>query len=628
VTSRWLEQGRSVLPHVGAVAWRLLVAVAILEFIYLLVATVVLKTSLLKDFAARGGDLRVDYTSAYSVVPGRIEVEGLRVRFHDRNVEFQIGVEQGTLDVSLHELAVRRFHALRVDGKKVSYRMRHKVSRVGKEGPRLAAYPPIPGFRDPPLYAKGETTPSPPIPDEEYDLWEVLVEGVRAEVAEVWILEYRYQGPGLATGAFHVQPARTYEVKGAKLALSGGKLTLGDAVVASRANLDIDCVVTRSETQKLAGLEPLQHITAGVRGRLDGMDLTFLDAYLGPRLGGEAGGQARLDADLRIQNGVVAPGSRLELAAPRGRLTVGQARVAGPVTFSLSRPARPVETGAPFELGFRSERLDVEVVDVEAAPRVRVQDVDLRAAVTPDLVRPLGMVRAALAPVRVEVPDLGALMRALPFARKLPQMGGRVALVASAEKDGGGPLRGGFRLALTDATLAVEGRRTLPWNGTLVSQDVRANLSERPSVDGTLALHIDRASALLPLVTRSSLARDLGQRLLDLEALEAKAKLSVADRARLELLEARSGILKARGWVVERKDGAHGRLLLVTPAANVGVTITPLGTETELLVGDDWLRSEARLRGGPPRPPRGDLSRPPAEMPNNSSLADAARRLH
>jgi hypothetical protein len=620
-----MNRGRRLLPHVGAVVWRLLLAVAVLEFVYLVVATIVLKTSLLKDFASRGDDLNVDYTSAYSVVPGRIEVEGLRVRFHDRNVEFQIAVERGTLDVSLHELAVRRFHALRVDGKQVSYRMRHKVSRVGKEGPRLAAYPPIPGFRDPPLYAKGETRPGPPIPDEEYDLWEVLVEGVRAEVAEIWILEYRYQGAGLATGSFHVQPARTYEVKAAKLALAGGKLTLGDAVVASRANLDIDCVVTKSDTQKLVGLEPFRHITAGVRGRLDGMDLTFLDVYLGPRLAADAGGHGRLDADLEVHDGVIAPGSRLEFVVARGAVALGKARASGSATFGLSRPARPVETGAPFELTFRSKLIHV---DVEKAPTMSVEHVDLRAAFTPDLVRPLGLVRAALAPVRVEVPDVGALTRALPFTRKLPQLDGRLAIVASAENDGDGPLRGGFRLVLSDATIAVEGRRTLPWNATLVSEDVVANLSSGPTVDATLVLHVDRAGALLPLVTRSSLARDLGQRLLDLAALDAKAKLSVTDRVRLDLHEARSGILRARGWVAERKDGVHGRLLLSTSAANVGVSISPAGTETKLLVADDWLRSEAQLRGGLPRPERGGMSLSSGKMPNNSKLAEAARRLH
>ncbi len=619
--SRWIAEGRKVAPHVGAVAWRLVVAVAVLELVYLLVATVVLKTSLLKDFA-RGDDLRVDYDSAYSVLPGRIHVERLRVRFHDRNVEFLIGVERGTLDVSLHELFVKRFHALRVDGSAVSYRMRHKVSRVGKEGPRLAAYPPIAGFRDPPLYAKGETRPAPPFPDKEYDLWEVKVEGVRAEVAEVWILEYRYRGPGLATGSFHVRPARTYEVPHATLDVRGGTLTLGETVVSKQATLTIDCVVTHSETQKLVGLEPVRNIRAGVRGRLEGMDLAFLDAYLAPRLGARADGQSRLDLELRVDHGVIAPGSRLELTVAQARLAAADRSIAGATTLRLTRP-KGTSVDGPFEVGLRSHRLELAVGDARVA---RLENVELAAALSPDLTRDVRMVRASLAPLRVEVQDLRALEQALPNARKLPQVGGSAVLVVRGSKDGAGPIRGGFRLELSDATLAIDGSRTLPWNGVLVSDDVVGRVDGSPSIGGTVSLHVDRASALLPLISSSPLVRDIQERLLRLRALDAKAKLEFGDHGRLELLEARAGIARARGYLVEQESGARGRFLVSTPAGNVGVLVSPAGTDTELLVADDWLAT--RPRGGLRRPERGGLSQGSSNSVNNTGTASAARRLH
>jgi hypothetical protein len=622
VQSRWIAEGRKLAPHVGAVAWRLLVAVAALELVYLLAANVVLKTSLLKDFAARGDDLKLDYDSAYSVLPGRIHVERLRVRFHDRNVEFLIGVERGTLDVSLHELAMKRFHALRVDGSAVSYRMRHKVSRVGKEGPRLAAYPPIPGFADPPLYAKGEDRPSPPIPEEEYDLWEVKVEGVRAEVAEVWILEYRYRGPGLATGSFHVRPALTYEVPHATLDVRGGTLTLGETIVSKQATLAIDCVVTHSETQKLVGLEPVRRVRAGVRGRLEGMDVAFLDAYLAPRLGARADGRSRLDIDLRVEHGIVTPGSKVELSVPEARLGVGDRAVTGAATLRLAR-SKGATADTPFEVGLRSDRLELAVGEARG---MHVENLELAAAFTPDLTRPVRMVRASLAPLRVEVEELHALERALPSARKLPRVGGSAVLVVRGSKEGAGPIRGGFRLELSDATLAVDGARTLPWNGLLVSDDVVGHVEESPAAaSGTLSLHVDRAGALLPLVSSSPLVRDLEERLLRLGALDAKAKLELGERVRFELLQARAGIARARGYVVDRKDGARGRFLVSTPAGNVGVIISPAGTDTELLVGDDWLT--AARSGVLRRPERGGLSQGTGNSSNNSGAGGTARRL-
>ncbi|HEX5098806.1 MAG TPA: hypothetical protein VFV94_04870, partial [Polyangiaceae bacterium] len=150
--STWSERARTAGRHAGAVGWRVLAVLAGLELFYLICANLVLCTPLLKKFAASSDDLRVDYGSAYSLIPGRIEVRGLRVRMHDHNVEFEIAVERGTLDVSLHELLRKRFHALRVDADAVGYRMRHRLSHVGLEGPRVAAYPPIAGFADPPLF--------------------------------------------------------------------------------------------------------------------------------------------------------------------------------------------------------------------------------------------------------------------------------------------------------------------------------------------------------------------------------------------------------------------------------------------------------------------------------------------
>src|SRR4051812_14243912 len=139
---------RHVRRHALAVAWRLGVVLAVLTLFYLGVANLILGGGFIARFTEKSDDIRIDYDSAYSVWPGRVVVRNLRVRMEDHNIQFWILVESGFLDISLHELLQKRVHALRVDGENVTYRMRHKLSRVGKEGPRVAAYPPIPGFAD------------------------------------------------------------------------------------------------------------------------------------------------------------------------------------------------------------------------------------------------------------------------------------------------------------------------------------------------------------------------------------------------------------------------------------------------------------------------------------------------
>src|SRR5262249_10242974 len=153
-----------------------------------------------------------------------------------------------------------------------------------------------------------------------YHLWDVRVENVTGHVKEVWILEYRYRGGGIARGNFHVKPARWYEVYPASLELHGGKLTLGDTMVAEHAELSIDCRVEGSDPRKLEGLDPFHKIHAGAHGRLAGTDLAFLDAYLVPRAGLSVKGSGNVELDAKLERGVVAPGTDIEIRSPEGSL--------------------------------------------------------------------------------------------------------------------------------------------------------------------------------------------------------------------------------------------------------------------------------------------------------------------
>jgi hypothetical protein len=79
----------------------------------------------------------------------------------------------------------------------------------------------------------------------------------------------------------------------------------------------------------------------------------------------------------------------------------------------------------------------------------------------------------------------------------------------------------------------------------------------------------------------------------------------VDEEFRLERVEARSGIARVLGSLAVRDNGPSGAFLLWTPAANLGVRITPDGTTTKPLVSDDWLTSSA-ARGAHRRPERGE----------------------
>jgi hypothetical protein len=482
------------LPHVWAVAWRLLLTIVALEFVYLTLVNVTLLTPLLQKLAT-SGDILVRYDWAYSIWPGRIEVKNLRVRVQDHNIQFLIGIERGSLDVSLHELVGKRFHVLHVDADNVSYRMRHKVSRVGEEGARLAAYPPIEGFADPPLF---EGAPSRPIPDQDYHLWDVRVEDVKARVKEIWILEYRYRGPGFARGNFHVKPARWYEVYPASLELEGGELTLGNATVAREAIMTMDCRVDGSDPRKLDGLEPFHNVHGGVRGRLEGTKLAFLDAYLGPHVGLTAAGDASVILNARIERGVVAPGTNIEIRSPDASLGNARLRVGGASSYRLTVPAA---AGSPIELGVRADRLLLEGGrNRRASPRL--EHLDARCTVTPDFTRPLELLSAELAPLKLTLPDLAWISE---LDDDLPRLGGEVDAGLELRREKSGRFTGSTEAQATALSVQTKKRssraRCAP----------RRASEERPARKASASRGLASRS-LVPSSTSPAAPRDRGRR--------------------------------------------------------------------------------------------------------------------
>jgi hypothetical protein len=109
--------------------WRKLVAgllgiVALLATSYLVVANVFLQTRLLRNivtvsparFAIDGAstDLTLEYSSAYSILPGRVHVEGLRMRGRERSVEWFFALDRADVSISLVDLLRRSFRATTV----------------------------------------------------------------------------------------------------------------------------------------------------------------------------------------------------------------------------------------------------------------------------------------------------------------------------------------------------------------------------------------------------------------------------------------------------------------------------------------------------------------------------------
>jgi hypothetical protein len=242
--------------------------------------------------------LRLEYASASGWFPWNVHVRGLELRSRDSNVEWWFRMDDVRLSFDPLALLGKRFHATRVRGDGLVFRLRVR------EGPEAsaahtAALPAIPGFektprRDeppPPLTSGGRAAAGPSRP------FHVRIDDLKvANVHEVWIDIWRLGGShagGTLSGSFDLYPGHSARIGPARVELSQADVQLGPARVAGPVSFATEAVIRRFDSQVVHGNAVWPYITgqAHLDGTLDG--LSFLNYFLGdppePKLSGGAG---------------------------------------------------------------------------------------------------------------------------------------------------------------------------------------------------------------------------------------------------------------------------------------------------------------------------------------------------
>lgn len=601
---------------VRVVLWRVVLVLAGLELIYLLAANLVVRSDLIKSAVAGAEGFGLEYGRAYTLWPGHVHVEDFALRVEDYNVQFQVELDRAELDIALSELLFKKFHVTRLDAQGTSFRMRHKLITVGADAERVAAYPPIEGFADPPYYV-GVRPPS--FPDD--DLWSVRIDNVTAHTDELWVLEHRFRGQATARGSFVVAPTRWVQVSAATLDIERGKLELGEHLVAASVKGRIRCDVPDMDVQATEGSQVFREISSHIALELDGGKLDFLRAYLarfGPL---HYSGKGAWHLDLRVQSGVVQEGSSVSLLAKPLVVSRGDLGVSGDVMLSLVRrdDAGPeglaLAFNAPELLAHRSGPAKND------SPRLRGLrgSLSLRAA---DLAGEMRVGAGRLAAEELAIPDLGWLR----LART--QLGGSLRAKAQLQRDERGYLSGHAELWATDAAFARDDvrltgalasqvslapskpaalalrearlelrafqirsgeRHSQRFDATVQSPRLELRSGTTPTLRGSLAASVSSTEALLPLFV-GSVVRDVGAEALALRRLTGQADLKLSpERVALRRISLQSGRLRMRGHLEQRESQAAGAMLLSSGPLNVGVTLEDGTTRVSPFVGDDWL---------------------------------------
>jgi hypothetical protein len=303
---------RSKRPWPRVVRWVLGIALGF-EVVYVVAANLLLQFGGIQAMFAGTDAVKADFGRAWTLWPGVLHIDDVKVVIADQNIQCLISLKHTVLHLRLVQLPGQVFHVTKLRGDGLVLHFRNRVQPEEANKPFVRALPPVPGFDNPPLFEA--TVKSPPISDDEYNLWTVHMEDVDVGIDELWAQQFRYLGHGRARGAFRLKPARSLWVGPATLELSPGRLVAGtDTPVLTDFGGRIDCTVHQFDVRIPNGLQVLRNISADLdlKGRVSGTQAVSLFADPASDLRVDQQG-ARLTVKVGTDHGVVKRGGRVEL---------------------------------------------------------------------------------------------------------------------------------------------------------------------------------------------------------------------------------------------------------------------------------------------------------------------------
>jgi len=454
-----LPLARRAQSFLGRVRWRrffvrVLLTLAIPCALYVVVANVLLRTGLLRNvvsgssvsFAVIGDstDLRLDYTSAYSIVPGRVHVEGLTIRGREQTMEWFLTLDHADVRISLGDLLHRTFHVTRLRSSGFVLRARMRLDRADATPEVVATLPPIEGFPDAPVLDEGPEPP--PLTDATYNLWTINLEDVDVDhVRQIWIQALRAEGDTHVTGRWFFHPQRWLDVGPATVDANGVDFSYGSAPLATGVRGSFGATVHPFDLRQADGLEVLDHVSydGQLRGRGFVADVLRL---LAPRSGIRfTRWEGPFDARLILDHGTVANGTQVSTEADDCAIGAG--------ALVLEAPIRT-------ELGVQEHLATIDM-RVSGAGAERAHIASIAVAVTSgelQLAHLGGDARFAVDVGGATTNDIAAWQHYFPSTSTFAIRSGTVAADAHAKGslvEGGGWAAGTATVAADDVTVAL-----------------------------------------------------------------------------------------------------------------------------------------------------------------------------
>ena len=500
---------------------------------------------------------RVEWSRAWSLVPGRVHVRDLKLRQEKANGgSWQLSMDDVTVNLSLFSLLKRTLKTDSLDVRGLSVQVRSSPQETGEEKPR----------KPPPA-----------------DPWKLFLHGVRVqEVHELAVQAVRLTGVTAASGSLELVPGHRVSVRDARVQLGSGELSYDEATVVrieqgsgefsletqrqdADHGLDLITGLTGGRFQFTA-THPALHELSGVSSALAGVSLK--------------GGAGKLEVDLHVKEGRLAKGTLLKGSAEPLLLSLGSLQLKAPWRFYSDVYTQEDGTerfGLKLTLGpvrmDGGEGLSMETPEVLLLLGAQTPRLD-EAPADAQLEFHVKHLQATWGGAR-----LTGHVRVEADARKLSLQGGKMALHGS-------------RVQLQEVSVRTGSNEERNWEGTLTFPEATLGLSP-PAAQGRFSGNFSNAAPFVALLTYKGALPGVLKPLLTANNLGLSGEVSLGEAGlKVSKLLANGEGLELRGAAESTADSPHAVLLVKMGPISVGVETGAGDTHIQVLNASSWFQEK------------------------------------
>jgi hypothetical protein len=500
---------------------------------------------------------RVEWSRAWSLVPGRVHVRNLKLRQEDASgSSWQLAMDEVKVNLFLFSLLERTLRTDSLDVRGLSVQVRSGSQETGEEKPR----------KPPPA-----------------DPWKLFLHGIRVqEVHEVNVLSVRLTGITEASGVLELVPGHRVSVRDARVKLGTGDLAYAEAVV---AHIEQGSGEFSLETQRQApdrGLDLIAGLTGGrFQFTATHPPLNELSRHTSGLTGiSLKGGAGKLEVDLHVKEGRLAKGTLLKGSAEPLLLSTGP--------LSLKAPWRFYS-----DVYTHQDGVDRFGLKITLGP-VRMDGGEGLTLETPEVLLLLGASSSPLdqlpsdAQLEFHTKPIQAMWGSATLkghvhvgadARKLSFQRGKMALHGSQVK-------------LQEVSVRTGEDEERNWEGTLTFPEASLDLSP-PSAQGRFSGTFSNAAPFVALLTHKGALPGVLKPLLNANNLSLSGEVSLGEKGlKVSKLLANGQGLELRGMAESAGDAPRAVMLVKMGLISVGVETGTGDTHVQVLNASNWYKEK------------------------------------